>query len=200
MQIIKPDGSFVKPPAEPQPIKLASRKCRLCNAWIAVGEQDCNCSWCGTCKAWKPTHICSDDPHSWLRIAPPDADTSPEVEDEVYAFAGYRFLPSRKENKNSMDRFHVILKTTGADEDINFFHFLLGSIDKDYHFRPDLPEQKIEICQRCKGFVWDRALLGPSELRRAGKQCSVEVKVQKWKKSHKCRGQVSEMTMEKVMA
>lgn len=208
MNIINPDGrlnetGFVVPPREPDPLRLASRKCSLCDAWIAVGVLNCDCFHCSECSRWvHEPHVCPvrKDIHAWLKVPLPDPDSSPEVEDEVYVFAGYRLMPARKENKLAMDRFHVILTPKGAPEDIKFFYFLLSSIDKDMKYRPDLPDQKVQICQRCHGFVWDRALLGPSEIKRAAKQCSIEVKVSKWKKAHKCRGQILEMPMTKVEA
>lgn len=200
----KPDPMpvYISPSNDGHPVLYNRRKCGLCDQFIPTSQPKCECYRCTECRKWfQPgQHKQCEGKHGWLKIPIPEPDRdSSDLEDEISVFAGFRSMLNRKDNKDKMDRFHVILKPVGTPEDIRFFYFLLGKIDSDFKYLPAEPAQQIQICKRCQGFVWDKALMGPGELKRCAKQCGIEVKVQKWKKSHKCRGEVYTTTMKKVL-
>lgn len=83
--------------------------------------------------------------------------------------------------------FHLQLRIGGhaTPENIDLFHAILARIDSEWpwrHFR----STHVAVCDSCLGVVFNNPRIAPCDIKSAGRQAGLKVKIYKYSPAHKC--------------
>lgn len=95
----------------------------------------------------------------------------------------------------SMDTIHYKVEIKGTPMAVLLYHTIIGDLDHEYPFRPDRTGTTVPGCEKCHGYVWERATLNPSEWVRLAKQCKVYVKTRHYCTGTRCGGTVKDVAV-----
>ena len=85
---------------------------------------------------------------------------------------------------------HIHVKIKGSLQKIEFLHYLLDQLDRDWPYKP----QTSNICKVCGGGIWKSPRLDMDQLKILGKQINslgtldghLSIKVRSWRDGEKC--------------
>lgn len=90
-----------------------------------------------------------------------------------------------------MTNIHMRIKVKGHVSKIKTFNQFMRTLDFDFPFGngklpPDIT-RTYEQCEKCDGLIWNKAMLTQGDLKKAGMQCGVTVKIIRFTEDEACK-------------
>ena len=77
--------------------------------------------------------------------------------------------------------YHVRIDVWGPAANREVFFAMCFVVDPDFPISPTRKtNESIPICSKCKGVIWSSPMLNTRELKRAAKQCNVQIKIRRY--------------------
>lgn len=96
---------------------------------------------------------------------------------------------------------HVRLDAKGSAGNVHMMHNLLMELDHDWPFCGEISHghlkdpERFKVCSCCGGRTYYNPRLTPTDIKAAGRQCGVRVKVRVYKDPAKCKAEQKNMAM-----
>jgi len=98
-----------------------------------------------------------------------------------------RYRRARKQMQQQ-ETVHFKLELRGSRDEIDLFHAMLKLCDNDYPLDPFRKNTTVPAkCDNCGGYIWANAIVTASDIKKAGKQAGINVKVRTYLPASTCQ-------------